>query len=101
MTDSPVFDWVCAALARATSFSDIEARGTIRIALKKGGLTAGEVTTAQLQVVVKRVLPEELRRRGCEDGQAICDQLAVELRDQRFESSGQTPEDVFTRLGRA
>ena len=101
MADSPLFGWICHELAAATAFSDIEARGTVRIALKKGGLTAETVTSVQLQVVVKRVLPDELRRRGCDDGQAICDAIAIRLKDQNFGDAvdGSSPEAVFSRLG--
>ncbi len=104
MADSPLFEWVCAELAAATSFSEIESRGTVRIALKKGGLAADQVRSSQMQVVVKRVLPDELRRRGCTDGQQVCDELARRLVEQGFEESGgagdgSSPESVFARLG--
>ncbi len=101
MPDSPLFGWLCHELAAATAFSSIESRGTVRIALKKGGLNAETVTAVQLQVVVKRVLPEELRRRGCDDGQAVCDAIAIRLKDQNFGEAvdGRSPEAVFARLG--
>lgn len=101
MPDSALFDWVCGELERATAFSGIESRGTVRIALKKSGVTPASVTAAQMQVVVKRVLPDELRRRGCDDGQRVCDELCVRLRDQGFEASGDgsSPEEIFARLG--
>jgi hypothetical protein len=101
MSDSNVFAWVCANLEEATSFSAIEARGTVRIALKKSGLDAAGISAAQMQVVVKRVLPDELVRRGIDDGQDTCDHIAAQLKDQRFdiEVREDTPEDVFARLG--
>lgn len=101
MADSPIFEWVCTSIEQATQFSPIEARGTVRIALKKGGLDAATATAAQMQVVVKRVLPEELRRRGHDDAQAICDGLASRLKDQNFETTDEdkSPEAVFARLG--
>ena len=101
MAEIEVFDWVCTALERATLFSAIEARGTVRIALKKSGLDAKKLTAAQMQVVVKRVLPDELRRRGLDDGQARCDALAESLHRQSFgaEDTGESsPEAVFARL---
>ena len=106
MADSATFEWVCGELERLTTFSQIEARGTVRIALKKGGLTAATATPAQIQVVIKRVLPDELRRRGCESVQMVCDELATRLKDKRFEdkrfedrASADKPEDIFARLG--
>jgi hypothetical protein len=101
VADSKTFEWVCGRLEEATEFSAIEARGTVRIALKKGGVTAAAVTAAQMQVIVKRVLPEELLRRGCDDAQQTCDDLATRLKQQSFEpeSNRESPEDVFARLG--
>jgi hypothetical protein len=101
MADSATFEWVCGELERLTTFSQIEARGTVRIALKKGGLTAATATPAQTQVVIKRVLPDELRRRGCEGGQMVCDELATRFKDRGFEDKGRAdkPEDIFARLG--
>lgn len=103
MSNSGVFDWVCVGLEEATQFSSIEARGTVRIALKKSGLEAGSVSAAQMQVVVKRVLPDELRRRGVEDSQTRCDVLATALHRQNFgadENAQTTPEAVFARLAK-
>jgi hypothetical protein len=102
MADSKAFEWLCGELASCTELSAIEARGTVRIALKKGGLSADSVTPAQLQVIVKRVLPDELRRRGSEDGQSICDQISIRLKDAGFSETGgasDSPEAVFARLG--
>jgi len=101
VSDSPIFDWVCRALEEATALSAIEARGTVRIALKKSGVTSAGVTPAQMQVVLKRVLPEELARRGCADADGVCTGLAQGLMEQHFDTvrSGESPEDVFARLG--
>ena len=101
MADSPIFDWICRELEQRTEFSGIETRGTVRIALKKSGLEAATITAAQMQVVVKRVLPEELRRRGQDDGQAVCDGIASRLKDQNLERGDdeKSPEAVFARLG--
>ena len=100
--DTPVFGWVCGALEAATAFRDIEARGTVRLALKKSGLDASSASPAQMQVVVKRVLPDELRRRGVDGGQQICDEIALGLVEQSFgmgPDQKESPESVFARLG--
>jgi hypothetical protein len=44
MADSPCFDRVCAALESETSLDRIEARGTVRLALKGAGLDAASDT---------------------------------------------------------
>jgi hypothetical protein len=101
VSDSPIFAWICRELEQRTEFSGIETRGTVRIALKKSGLETATITTAEMQVVVKRVLPEELRRRGQDDGQAVCDAIATRLKDQNFAAAddSESPETVFARLG--
>jgi len=52
MADSAAFTHICDALESETSFSRIEARGTIRLALKSAGLAANSVTPEQIKVVV-------------------------------------------------
>lgn len=100
MASLQIFDWVCTSLEEATRWSPIEARGTVRIALKKCGLDASSLTAAQLQVVIKRVLPDELRRRGVADGQERCDALASALLSQSFcgDADATSPEAIFARL---
>ena len=101
MKDSAVFDWVCSRLEESTPLAAIEARGTVRIALEKGGLDAGSLDASQLGVVVERLLPDELRRCGIDNGQVICEGIALKLINQHFDNEATTerPEDVFTRLG--
>ena len=102
MADSPSFEFVCDALEGSTPWSGIEARGTVRLALKKAGLEAATITAAQMQVVVHRVLPDELKRRAVEDALQICETIANNLVEQRFDEDvdkGESPEAIFARLG--
>ena len=103
MADSRAFEWICAELESASLLNRLEARGTIRLALKEAGLEAGRVTPAQMSVVTERILPGELRNRGVEDAEGICGALTSGLRDLpvlEAEDSHETPEDVFRRLSR-
>lgn len=97
MSASKVFDWVSRELASATAWSEIEARGTVRLALKEAGLEARDVTAAQMAVVLRQVLPEKLASRGIEGGAALCAGLAPRLPQEDGEA-GETPERVFERL---
>ena len=102
MTDSPSFDFVCEEFERCTTLNALEARGTVRIALKQSGLDARSVTPTQLGVVLAKVMPEELSARGIDDGERICSDVASRLAAQNFESSASdadSPEGVFRRLG--
>jgi hypothetical protein len=101
MADSSVFEWTSAALERATSFNSLQARGTVRLALKKAGLDAATVNVVGMTAVLSRLMPKELASRKIEGGDAICAQLVSELKTANLAapvSDEQTPEDVFRRM---
>jgi hypothetical protein len=102
--DSAVFEWVSAALERATTFNALQARGTVRLALKKAGLDASTVNVVGMTAVISRLMPKELASRKIENGDAICAQLVLELKQANLGAAAtapadqQTPEDVFRRM---
>ena len=102
MADSAVFDWVCGELEQRSSLDRLEARGTIRLALKQAGLDAGSVTPDQIKVVLEKLLPEELRARGVADESESVRSLASGT--ERFDAGdaraiADSPDEVFRRLG--
>jgi len=100
MTNDSVFDWACGALESATSLDRLEARGTLRLALKASGLEARDVTAEQLHAVILRVLPPELEARGVADAGTVCETMARDLNHQGFQAAGgDSPENIFARLG--
>ena len=99
MADSAAFTQICKTLESSTSFSRIEARGTVRLALKSAGLTAMSVTADQMQVVLEWVIPTELANRGIPNPDEVCGTLARCLAEVVSEKSHETPESVFDRLG--
>jgi len=100
MADSHAFEWTCEELERTTNLGKLEARGTVRLTLKKAGLDARSVDPAQMHVVVQRALADELRTRGVGDPERVCDQLAEGLGNLSSPAlGGDSPEDVFRRLG--
>ena len=99
MSDLTAFDHACESLERLTQLSRLEARGTMRIALKEAGLDPASVKAAQLNVVAERILPGELAARGITDAEPICEQLRSELAAIQDSDTGDTPEAVFARLG--
>jgi hypothetical protein len=101
MSDTQAFDLVCAELERATSLDKLQARGTVRLALKSAGLEPSSVTAAQLKVILEKRMPTELRSRGCEDPEGVCTRISAALSSATFASSGDSPEAIFARLGRA
>lgn len=97
MADSEAFSVLCDALETASSLDRLEARGTVRLALKQAGLEARGVTASQLGVVVDKILPAELKARGVEND--ICPQLRTALAGVANSSASDSPEAVFSRLG--
>jgi hypothetical protein len=100
MAISEAFEWLCQQIEEATPLDRLEARGTVRLAIKEAGLDARTVSFAEVGVLLKRVLPLELRRRGIDDGEPICASLFGRIGDRASRSpSHETPEAVFSRLG--
>ncbi len=97
-----IFDFVAEQLEDRTDLATLEARGTVRIALKEAGLEARSVTSEQMAVVVERRLPAELEARGVSDATRVCTGIVVGLKSlvaHEQESRVESPEDVFRRLG--
>lgn len=99
MPDSPAFEMVCTEIERSTELDRLEARGTVRLALKEAGLEARSVTPEQLQVVVDKILPRELGARGVHDGEAVCASLREGLGQISGGAAPESPDAIFRRLG--
>ena len=101
MAESQVFDWVCDLLERETLLNRLEARGTVRLAMREAGLAPKSVTVDQIAVVLEKLLPQELEARSIPDGEAICKRLAEEIRGKDFGEATDldSPEAIFRRLG--
>lgn len=99
MADAPVFELVCDELERRTSLGRLEARGTVRLALKEAGLAANAVSVREMQVVLERVLPAALASRGVENGDALCNEIRIGAARLKDAQAKDTPEAIFGRLG--
>ncbi len=99
MPNSAAFDWTCEELERETDLDRLEARGTVRIALKSAGFEAGSVHPDQMRVVIEKVLPGELIARGVDDAEAICGRLAAGVGSVSAGDDAESPDEVFERLG--
>jgi hypothetical protein len=99
MADSAAFDFVCGQLEASTSLDRLEARGTVRLALKQAGLEARSVTPDQMRVVLDKLLPTELKARGIADPSSVCKKISAGLSSVATGDVGDTPDAVFQRLG--
>ncbi len=96
-----IFDFVSDELERLTRLEKLEARGTIRLALKAAGLDARTVTTLQMVTTLEKVMPHEMRVRGIDDPESICRTIVTSLRNAHPESAAaslESPEAIFRRL---
>jgi len=96
-----IFDFVSDELERLSKLEKLEARGTVRLALKAAGLDVRSVTTPQMVATLQKVMPNEIRARGVEDGDQICRTITTGL-EAAHPSSGavnpESPEAIFRRL---
>jgi len=99
MADAPAFEYVCGELETRSDLDRLAARGTVRLALKEAGLDARSVTPDQLCVVLEKTLPAELAARGIQAPASLVEALRHGLQALEVDAPGQTPEDVFARLG--
>ena len=99
MAESQAFTIACEQLEQSSSLERIEARGTVRLALKEAGLDAASVSGSQLSVVVDKVLPRELEARGVTDAASVCSAIQSAISATPDTAGvGNSPEDVFSRL---
>lgn len=98
---SAVFEFVCERLETMAKMSRIEARGTVRLALREVGKNPTHVSTNDMCTIVSKVLPRMLQTRGLKEGAQICHEIAQQLSQAKI-ASGATyldPAEIFARLG--
>ncbi len=96
-----LFDFAAERLEHHTGFSRLEARGTLRLALKTAELNAKSVTAGALCMVFEMVMPGELDSRGVSDVQDICAAVLADLEsagDAAEDASATSPDEIFRRL---
>ncbi len=99
MADSPAFECICTELESQSSLDRLEARGTVRLVLKSAGLEAKSITQSHADVAISKLLPDELRARGIDDTDRICEAIKRALGQVEDMRQADTPENVFARLG--
>jgi hypothetical protein len=99
--DATLFDLAAERLEHHTGFDRLEARGTLRIALKAAGLAPNNMTGAQLQVVFEKVMPGELDSRGVSDARDVCAAVLADLAragGAAADAAATNTDDIFRRL---
>jgi hypothetical protein len=99
--DAAIFDIAAERLESHSGLPRLEARGTLRIALKLAGLAANSVTAGQLSVVFDKVMPGELEKRGVSDAAAVCSAVVGDLVNTPVPAEAKSGDDldaIFRRL---
>jgi hypothetical protein len=100
-----IFDFVADEFERRTDLATLEARGTVRLALKEAGLDARGVTVEQMVVMLRKVMPGEIRSRGVEQPEAVCDAVVKALQAAHpstgSAADSESPEAIFRRLAQS
>ena len=81
------FSLVAERLEQQTSLNRLEARGTLRIALKGAGVDSKSFTFTELEAVFAKIMPGELARCGVADTDAICDAVLKSLPTGAFDAA--------------
>jgi hypothetical protein len=97
MADSAAFESACELLKQHTTFSEIEARGTVRLALKAVGQDAKTVGKTEMMIAVRSALEPELTARSVTDAATVCRKILDGL--TALDSGEQSPYEIFSRLG--
>ena len=98
MSVSPAFTFAADQLGASSSLNNLEARGTIRIAIKQAGLEAHNITALQMCTVFERIIPKELRARGIE-GADLCKRIILGLNHvDDGQSKDSSPDAIFRHL---
>jgi hypothetical protein len=99
---SDLFDLAAERLEHHTALDRLQARGTLRLALKLAGLEPKGLTAEQLRVLFERVLPDELETRGVGEAASVCRAVMDDVASSP--AAGEEPgaasvDDIFQRLG--
>jgi hypothetical protein len=93
------FDRVAEKLEESSALNQLEARGTLRIALRDSGFDAKSVASDQLRVVIERLLPQHLHDRGIPAPEEVCRLLVASILEETPSGADDSPEAIFARLG--
>jgi hypothetical protein len=99
MASSAAFETVQSELERSASMDRWSARGAIQLALMDAGLEASNVTSAQMKIVVDRLLPKQLQSQKVADVSNVCERIRGALDLLGDDSRTESPDKVFQRLG--
>ena len=97
-----LFDIAAERLEETSDMDRLEARGTLRLAVKEAGLDVQNLTIPQLQAVFEKLMPRELEARGVADAAATCNAVMKDIASAASTAdlaTSNSPDEIFKRLG--
>lgn len=97
-----LFDSAAEQLERHTDLDRLEARGTLRLAIKQAGLDAKRLTLRQLEAIFAKVMPDQLANRGTDQATSVCAAIMVGIArsaDGAATTDAANTDEIFERLG--
>ena len=99
MADAAIFEFVAGELARVAGLGRPAARAAVRNVLAKGLYAPDSVSVDQMQRLIERLLPSEIRASGVADAERVCQQLQAGLASQAALADGpESPDEIFSRM---
>jgi hypothetical protein len=99
--DSDAFSIVAYRLCQFSDLDRLEARGTVRLGLKKAGVDVECFGLDDLEAVFTKIMPEELAARGCADPHAACQAILKSLEGDVARTAAGSRDEIMRRLGKA
>jgi hypothetical protein len=97
-----LFDIAAERLEESSEMDRLEARGTLRLAVKQAGLDVQNLTIPELQAVFEKLMPQELEARGVTDAATTCKTVMNDIASAASTADladSNSPDEIFKRLG--
>ena len=99
MAEAAVFEFVAGELERVAGLGRPAARAAVRSVLAKALYAPDSVGVDQMQRLIERLLPAELRASGVAEAERVCQQIRAALAAQALAFDGpESPDEIFGRM---
>jgi len=95
VSESPIFTVVCEVIEEMSTLSRLEARGTVRLAMKEAGLEPRDVTSRDMLALLGTVMQQALTSRGVVDVEKILERSRAAVKAARSAHEPVSAESIF------
>ena len=98
MKESPIFTATCEAIEEMSDLSRLEARGTVRLAMKAAGLEVHDVTSREMLALLNTLMPRELEARAVADVEKVIEHARGAVKAVGAQSEPGSAEQLFETI---